>query len=69
MRSPSVVLAVDWAGTQKGFFGMTTRSILRNGLEDGVEGGLVSEVRVITEEQQFPGVMQLDQPFQNETLI
>lgn len=50
----------------EGFLGVDDPVDFAQGLEEIVENGLVDEVHVIAEEMQFPGIMQLGQPFQNE---
>ena len=53
-------------GSGEGFFGVDDPVDFAQGFEEIVEDGFVDEVHVIAEEMQFPGIMQLGQPFQNE---
>ena len=53
-------------GPGEGFFGVNDPVDLAQGFEKCVEGILVNEARMLTEEVQFPSIMQLGQAFENE---
>lgn len=56
-------------GSGEGFFGIDDPIDFAQRLKECIEGVAVGEVHVIAEEPQFPDLVQLDQPFQNETPV
>ena len=56
-------------GSGEGFLCVDDPVDFTQWFEEIVEAGLVGKIRMIAEEVQFPGIMQLGQPFQNETPV
>ena len=54
---------------REGFFSIDHPVDFAHWFEEVVEGIPANEARMFTEEVQFPRIMQLGQPFQNETSI
>ena len=59
----------DGFGSGEGFLGVDDPVDFAQWFEEIVESVFVDEARMITEELQLPGFVQLGQPFQNETLV